>query len=284
MVKKLRNTKGIHPRKNKTSRKEIPVAVRAQITALSAVNTPPTEIARVLRLGPSKGSTVTKVINRAKRRSQRDRKPLTDITCVENSPGNRHRPRLYNDEKESQIIKNVSQDRISRAKSTSVHIQEMNLDCSKSTFEKIMYKGHFHYLEGAEKPELTAKIEAKRREVAQDILNSDIKSCIFIDEANMRSEYGRQKAWHKPGEYFHPDVVQKTRKVDYQKAEFMGAIMYNHAPGPYHIFKKETLDELKAADEIIKRLQDEEEPRLRVEFEKREVEKEVNIPLSPLLM
>ena len=63
----------------------------------------------------------------------------------------------------------------------------------------------------------------------------------------------------------------------------MGAIVYNQPLGPFKVFFKETLDEQIEADQILKRMQAEERPRLVAEFSLLEEQKTVSIsPISRL--
>jgi hypothetical protein len=123
-----------------------------------------------------------------------------------------------------------------------------------------MYKHRQHYLPGGEKPELNPKYMLKRNKLAEELLAIDIKQCVFINKANERSEYRKQSSWHNLEEYLHPDVKQPTQKQDYSKAEFLGAIKWEEPPGPYRVFKTETLKEKKEAEVLINRLREEQLP------------------------
>jgi hypothetical protein len=100
----------------------------------------------------------------------------------------------------------------------------MKLKCKESTFEKLIYKFRSHYLPGTEKPELNEGYITMRCELATLLLEIDLKNVIFINEANVRSEYGKEHLWHTPEEYYYPDIKGGTTKQAYQKAEFVGAI------------------------------------------------------------
>ena len=174
-----------------------------------------------------------------------------------------------------------------REKPAKEHIEELMLHCSESLFTKIMYKHRSHYTPGEEKPELSAGCPQIRVDLAELLLSMDLKTIAFIDEANMRSEYGKIHVWHTPEERFHPDVKQSTTKQDYSKGEFMGALKWGEPPGPYRLFSTETLEEKKEAEILLKKYQSEQEPQLRAEFDAREAEKDVCnyppvIPFLPL--
>jgi hypothetical protein len=143
-----------------------------------------------------------------------------------------------------------------------------------------MYEKRLHYLPGGEKPDLNENCMCKRNQLAKELLAMDLKQCVFIDEANERSEYGVVSCWHNPEEYLHKDVKQKTKKQDYSKAEFIGAIKWGEPPGPYRVMKTETLAEKKEAEVLINKLREEEMPRLRAEFDAQEAEKDVRL-ISP---
>ena len=137
-----------------------------------------------------------------------------------------------------------------------------------------MYKFRSHYLPGAEKPELNEGYMKMRRELATLLLGMDLKNVVFIDEANARSEYGKEHLWHTLEEYHHPDVKGGTTKQAYQKAEFVGAIKWGEPPGPYRSFLPETDAEKQEAKLLIQKMQEEELPRLRAEFEALEATKD----------
>jgi Holliday junction resolvasome RuvABC ATP-dependent DNA helicase subunit len=91
----------------------------------------------------------------------------------------------------------------------------MGLKCKESTFEKLMYKFRSHHLPSAEKPELNDGCMKMRRELATLLLGMDLKNVVFIDEANARSEYGKEHLWHTLEEYYHLDIKQPTTKQAY---------------------------------------------------------------------
>jgi Holliday junction resolvasome RuvABC ATP-dependent DNA helicase subunit len=45
-----------------------------------------------------------------------------------------------------------------------------------------------------------------RRELATLLLGMDLKNVVFINEANARSEYGKEHLWHTLEEYYYPDI------------------------------------------------------------------------------
>jgi len=108
------------------------------------------------------------------------------------------------------------------------------------------------------------------------LLAHDCKTIVFIDEANIRSDYGAIPRWHSPEERYHPDVKQTTTKQAYSKGEFLGAIKYGESAGPSRIFLAETAEEKKEAEELLEVLRKEEEPHLRTEFNAQEAEKDIS--------
>jgi len=139
-----------------------------------------------------------------------------------------------------------------------------------------MYKRRQHFLPGAEKPELTPKNCCMRVKLATELLACDCKTIVFINEANIRSDYGAIPRWHSLEERYHLDVKQSTTKQAYSKGEFLGAIKYGEPPGPFRIFLTETPEEREEAEELLDKLRKEEEPRLRTEFNAQEAEKNVS--------
>ena len=55
-----------------------------------------------------------------------------------------------------------------------------------------MYEYRLHHLPGGEKPELNLECMQKRNQLVNELLRMDFKQCVFIDEANERSEYGKE--------------------------------------------------------------------------------------------
>ena len=68
----------------------------------------------------------------------------------------------------------------------------MKLKYKESTFEKLIYKFRSYYLLGVEKPKLNEGYITIRRELAILLLGIDLKNVVFINEANARSEYGKE--------------------------------------------------------------------------------------------
>jgi hypothetical protein len=61
-------------------------------------------------------TTANKVIERAKRRAKRDRVPLQALSNVQNSPGKRHRSRVFSDGEEREIVNKITKNRPTRRK------------------------------------------------------------------------------------------------------------------------------------------------------------------------
>ncbi|PQE32789.1 hypothetical protein CJF32_00001269 [Rutstroemia sp. NJR-2017a WRK4] len=137
-----------------------------------------------------------------------------------------------------------------------------------------MYEYSQHFLPGAEKPQLTRQIRQMRVQLAVYLLKYDLKTIVFIDQANARTEYGKERCWYDPDEYFDSDVVQQSTKQSYQKAEFMAAIKWGEPPGPYIVLKKETLEEENAAEAIMQKYRADQEAHLRVKFDAQEAAKD----------
>ena len=102
--------------------------------------------------------------------------------------------------------------------------------------------------------------------MAIELLIHDYKIIVFINEANIRSDYDAIPRWHSSEERYYPDVKQTTTKQIYSKREFLGAIKYGESAGPSRIFLAETAEEKKEAEELLEVLQKEEELYLRTEF------------------
>ena len=267
MVHKNRKTKGIKPLVRKTDRRETDPAIRHRMVVKSMEGTTLRDIARFYE---KDRSTVVKIVQKAERRAKRDRVPLQALSNVQNSPGKRHRPRVYTDGEEREIYNKVTKNRAERKKPALAHIAEIGLKCKESTFEKLMYKFRSHHLPGGEKPELNEGCMRMRQELATLLLDMDLKNIVFLDEANARTEYGKEHLWHTPEEYLHLDVKQPTTKQGYQKAEFVGAIKWGEPPGPYCVFKPETDTEKKEAELLIQKMQEEDRVRLLTEFQAQE--------------
>jgi len=90
MVHKIRKTKGIKPREPK----ELDDATRHGIIICHMHEDTDADIARFYS---KSRRTVAAVIGRAKKRSKRDRIPLQALSNIQNSPGKRHRPRVFSE-------------------------------------------------------------------------------------------------------------------------------------------------------------------------------------------
>ena len=273
MARKIRKTKGRQIPKKVLDREEIPNEIRWAMLERFTDGASAKEVGKRYGKGPRQ---VRKVVKIAEEKATRHRRPLLDVKNVQNSPGRRHPPWRFTDTQKKEIVEKATENRESREKNAWNQIQEQELDISESLFQIIMYEHRQHYLAGAENPLLNDGGKQHRVRLATYLLKHDLKTIVFLDQANMRSEYGKPHTWHSPEEYFHPDVKQGTSKQDYQKAEFMGAIKHGEKPGPFRIFKKETLAEQMEMDRLIRKMQEEELPRLRKEFDAREAAKDVS--------
>jgi len=102
--------------------------------------------------------------------------------------------------------------------------------------------------------------------LAIELLACDCKTIVFIDKANIRSDYNAILRWHSLEERYYLDVKQSTIKQAYSKREFLGAIKYGEPLGPFRIFFIKTPEEREEAEELLDKLRKEEELRLRTEF------------------
>ncbi|CZS92399.1 uncharacterized protein RAG0_02841 [Rhynchosporium agropyri] len=141
--------------------------------------------------------------------------------------------------------------------------------------QALLFKFRQQHLPGGQKPQLDDYLMNRRIKLAEYLLQTDLKTIVSIYQANTREEHALKSCWHSPEEYLHSDVKQPTTKQDYQKAEFMGAIKWEELPGPAEDFKKETANEIQEAYQLLKRLQAEEAPRVKAEFEASEKLKEI---------
>lgn len=279
MVQKIRKTKGVCPRQPKTLRTLIPTETRFAMLSDKVSGMGDYEIGRKHNKNRRQ---VLLTITKARERAERYNRPILDQRNVQETPGKWGRKRTFSEVAKEDIARKVLFLRESRKKTAQEWIEDLSLDCSISTFTRLMYEKRLHYLPGGEKPELNPGCMHLRNQLAKTLLSMDFKQCVFIDEANQRSEYGKEKSWHSPDEYLHPDVKQKTQKQDYSKAEFIGAIKWGEPPGPYKVFKTETLDEKKEAEVLINRLQEEQLPQLQREFDKQEARKDVSLTTTTI--
>ena len=249
MPKKIRHTKGRHPKPPKTDRKEIPDGVRQAI-----VNSSRTSTEEVLQW-PSyhlKANTICKIRRKAKKRAERTRNgntrgiPLADITNVTNAPRGRP-PTKLTVAVELQIIEKVTRNREERRKSAIQHLSEIKLDLSEDSFKKALYRNGYSLKKTLYKCELTDAHRTTRKIVAEQLLHIDLSRVIFIDAAAIRlHDEGPDKAWYKNGEEYHKDVRAPLHK-DFSDGQFFGAICLGKRQGPWHIFPPETDDEIEAA-------------------------------------
>lgn len=280
MPKKIYFTKGRCPRPNKTDRTEVSEAMRHGMVVKSLDGISQHKIAEFYG---KPQCTVSRTLKDATERAERRGNPLSDIENVQRTPGKRKRPVKFGTPQKEEIVKKVKFGREPRELKAHEWIEDLELNCSESTFTKMMYEYRLHFLPGAEKPELSPKLQSIRLSLAQMILDYDVRRIIFIDQANIRSEYGGKPTWHTPEEKFHKDVKIPTTKQAYSKGEIMGAIKYNEPPGPHKIYLKETLAEQNEAEGHMKRMRAEQMEGLRAEFDAQEAAKDVSITSPNLL-
>ncbi|PQE08216.1 hypothetical protein CJF32_00010271 [Rutstroemia sp. NJR-2017a WRK4] len=250
MPHKIRRTKGVHTPEPKTPRTEHECCVLYAIAVLGAVGTSQHRTAEILDIDQS---VVSRRLTELRARAERNNRPLLAVENVHRTPRKRGAKPMFTGIQKRDIYEQVIQDRANRHKTAEQHIYELHLNCSESNFKSIIYEYSQHFLPGAEKPQLTRQIRQIRVQLAVYLLKYDLKTIVFIDQANARTEYGKERCWHDPDEYFDSDVVQQSTKQSYQKAEFMATIKWGEPPGPYIVLKKETLEEENAAEAIMQK-------------------------------
>ena len=273
MPQKPRRTKGVHPPKRISERREQPLDRRVAICrTIGQTSAAEEERYWAQQENPPSKRTINKIRARAKEawgsegtRNGAKRRPLADITFSQNKP--RGAKKKLTDEQERYLRNKALSSREERRKTADEHCSDLymshNISISPSLFTATMYRGGICRKKAEYKPILTQKHKDERVERAQELLKI-LKGCIgavcFMDAASIRlNEDKADYCWQGKDEGYHEDVKIGTNKnKDYSCAQFFGVVAHGVKNGPCAALTKETADEKAAAQREVDRLNKEE--------------------------
>jgi hypothetical protein len=137
MPHKLKQTKGPHPKQPKTSRTLIPTEIRYAMLSDKVSGMSNCAIGRKHDKNPRQ---VFRTIKKAEERAERDNLPFLDRHNVLETPKKWGRKRKFTDDEKENIVSKVTSTRESRLKTAVEWKEELDLNCSESTFIRIMYE------------------------------------------------------------------------------------------------------------------------------------------------
>lgn len=149
--RKVRRTKGLHPKPPKTGRKELSAAERAIVCTLHDEGYSERKISAKKSIPKS---TVHSVIDRVEKR--RKRAPLNDITVFENASRS-GRPQALDERTKRRILRHVQTDHSTREANAKEQINDLDLSCSITTVENVLYQDRLSRLPQGKKPHLDAQ-------------------------------------------------------------------------------------------------------------------------------
>jgi transposase len=249
------HTKGTKPVTRKTTIREQPLDRRVRIASRIGQNSSYKE-AEIWKdeENPPSARTIRKIREKAKGRAEiqglrngKGRKPLGDITHVENGP--RYRPIGLNPKQKKTLVEKALSSRIERRKTAEQHCSDFYNSTGKkispSYFTQIMYNKGVARKQVEYKPKLTRKHRDDRVFAAQELLKI-LKECpeslSFMDAANIRQmEEDTDCCWQRQDEGFHEDVKVDTLKNNhYSCGQFFGVITLGEKNGPSTVFTTES--------------------------------------------
>lgn len=145
---------------------------------------------------------------------------------------------------------------------------EVNI--SASSAYRILKKAGFNNVKPTYKPGLSDKAKQKRLAFClkyEHWMEEDWKNVIFSDETSvvLGQQRGKLRLWRRTGEANDKTVVQRCYK-NAKEFMFWGCFSWDKK-GPCHIWKSETAAEKKAAQKEIDKINKEEEPKCKQEWE-----------------
>lgn len=237
-----------------------PVTVRAQALTLLAIGWSIPQVQQYLDMPKS---TVESIKRRARQRgydSQANNR--IELQFVEDAPRS-SRPKEITKEKEQEVLDIVQKDRNGREKSAEVIAYESKL--SMSSVKRILKDNKFSSVKPTWKPGLSEKAKADRVAFAKIYEHWTLeqwKDVVWSDETSviLGHRRGGLRVWRTVPEKHEPSCIRRRWK-GFNEFMFWGCFTYDKK-GPCYIWKKET-----AAEKELARINREEEPRLRREWE-----------------
>lgn len=244
------------------------IATRAQVVALRAHGV---SVAAI--------EAATNISNRSQRRmletaQQRGYQPggvLLD-EHVKDAPRS-GAPRKRTQEIDEKVAATVRRDRYGREKGIHTiagELYDAGIEISPSTIHRSLRAQGFKSVKPTRKPGLTPRMRQERLNWAlkhKDWTLDQWKDVIWTDETSvvMGVRRGGVRIWRQSSEKFNNTCI-RNRWKGYSEFMFWAAFSYD-TKGPFHIYKKETKAQKKKAEAAIKKLNEENEPIMKAEWE-----------------
>jgi Transposase len=183
---------------------------------------------------------------------------------------------------EQQLIDNVKADRAGREKSTEVLAYEYKT--SRSTAVRTLHKHGLSSVKPTRKPGLSNAQRAARLDFClkhQEWSLEEWKRVIWSDETSviLGQRRGNIRLWREPHEAYERTCIRRRWK-NCSEFMFWGCFSWDKK-GPYHIWKKETAQERKQADEELLQLNIALEPQFKTEWELNNGMRRMNLRRRP---
>lgn len=251
--------------KPKTSRRELSKEEKAY--AMGWMNAGGSQYALAKTMPVTQGA-LSKLKKRTEERAEAAKLPFHDPHLYDTEPGRGpHFWPLLNEQKKA-VIAVATQNSETREKQSWQAIEDGDFDhlnlptqLNVTSFENIMYEAGYGRRAPGRKPTLNNEQKTCRHHWALehnpdlhevgDNLGFNFRQVVYTDEtpARVGEQRGMLRAWAKADEVYHCDV--KRPKIRNNCAlQFYGSFTYD-AKGPYHIYRKETEDEKKAANKAL---------------------------------
>lgn len=235
----------------KTSRCEIPVPIKRLGTTLCEIDG--NSVRKAARIVKISYNRLSEIRNKAVEAAKENDRPLDADENYENDPEHHRGPRhFYTQQEGDKICERIVSSPENRRKTSAQLRNDLELSCSISCLNQLMYnRGYSRKLSGW-KPRLSKQQRDARRRFAKKYGEYNWRKAIFLDEVSIRkAEHRRERTWQAKKETFHKDVKQEKAESDeYSMGMMFGAIRYNYR-GPNAFFFKETDEEREHLDALI---------------------------------
>jgi transposase len=239
------------------------IAVRAQVVALKAYGVKAAEIEERTGIKPR---TQRDIYARAIKCGFDPSQPVLTKYVVDEAKSGR--PPKITPEKRQEVLDAVGKDRYGREKTCDVIADEVGL--SGMSVWRVLRRAGLKKTKPTRKPGLTKQMRAERLawcRAHEHWTLEDWKRVIWTDETAvvLNHRRGGYRIWRRSDERFVRSCIRERWK-GYSEFMFWGCFSYD-MKGPCHIWKPETAQEKKKADEHIQEMNEALEPILRAEWE-----------------
>lgn len=231
VARRPRATKGLHPKPPKTGRRELNSVERAKIDILHDEGY---SVRQIEAKTGFKRSTVHDTIRKVSKR--RDRVPLNDITIYQSAPRS-GRPQALDDRTKRHILRHVQTENSTRIPDAKEQINDLNLSCSITTLQNVLYQERLGRLEPGKKPALDEDAKALRLQICDGLRGFDWKKrAVFMDAASccVGQKRGKRRLWRRPEEEFDKDC-REYKIPERSCSQFFACFAYGRKGPAAHI-------------------------------------------------